>query len=350
MATTKIADVIVPEVFTPYTQQLTQEKSALIQAGVLTRDPSMDSNLAGGGLTFNAPSFNDLDNEDENVSTDNDGSNSTPSKIQTSLEVAVRLSRNKSWSSMDLASALAGADPMQAIASRVSEYWARRLQAAYVATMQGVFADNAAAPTGADKHAQNDMTLNVAGSAFSAGVTNFTAEAFLDAAVTMGDSMEQLTAIMVHSIVYNRMQKNNLIDFIPDATGQVNIPTFLGRRVIVDDGLPNPAGRGAAQTSSGVFHSWILGSNVARFGLGQAKVPTEVERKAAAGDGGGQDILHNRVEWALHPVGHAFVGTAAAGGPNNTATAGNLAHADSWRRVYGERKMIRVARLITRES
>ncbi len=166
----------------------------------------------------------------------------------------------------------------------------------------------------------------------------------------MGDSMEQLTAIMVHSIVYNRMQKNNLIDFIPDATGQVNIPTFLGRRVIVDDGLPNPAGRGAAQTSSGVFHSWILGSNVARFGLGQAKVPTEVERKAAAGDGGGQDILHNRVEWALHPVGHAFIGTAAAGGPNNTATAGNLAHADSWRRVYGERKMIRVARLITRES
>jgi hypothetical protein len=37
------------------------------------------------------------------------------------------------------------------------------------------------------------------------------------------------------------MQKNNLIDFIPDAEGHINIPTFLGRRVIVDDGMPNPS-------------------------------------------------------------------------------------------------------------
>lgn len=54
---TQIADVVVPEIFTPYVQQLTEEKVRLIQSGVAVRDPFMDTLLAGGGLTFNVPSF-----------------------------------------------------------------------------------------------------------------------------------------------------------------------------------------------------------------------------------------------------------------------------------------------------
>lgn len=349
---TKLVDVVVPEVFTPYVQQLTEQKSRLVQSGVLARDPAIDAMLAGGGLTFNTPSFKDLDNDEENVSSDDDADNAAPKKIGTGTEISVRLSRNNSWSSMDLAAALAGADPMSAIANRVAAYWTRRLQAAFVATIQGVFADNAAAPTGTE-HVQNDLTVNISGGAYVAGVTDFSAEAFLDAAVTMGDSMEDLTMVMVHSIVYNRMQKNNLIDFIPDSEGRAVIPTFLGRQVIVDDSLPNPAGSAAngSQTAAGIFHTWLFGAAATRLGVGTPKVPTEVDRKPAAGKGGGQDVLHNRVEWTIHPVGHAFaVAAPASGGPSNAATAGNLAHADSWRRVYAERKQIKIARLITRES
>ena len=75
-----------------------------------------------------------------------------------------------------------------------------------------------------------------------------------------------------------------------------------------------------------------------------------VERKEAAGLGGGQDILYDRVEWCLHPVGHAYIGTPPVGGPSNATTANNLANAGSWRRVFTERKQIKIARLITRES
>ena len=67
---TQISDVVVPEIFTPYTQQLTEEKSRLIQSGALIRDAALDALLAGGGLTFESPSFRDLDNEADNVSTD----------------------------------------------------------------------------------------------------------------------------------------------------------------------------------------------------------------------------------------------------------------------------------------
>ncbi len=339
---TKIADVIVPEVFTPYVQQLTEEKSRLVQSGAVSRDPAADLNLAGSGLTFNSPSFRDLDNDDDNVSTDDDASDSTPNKLGSSQEISVRLSRNQSWSSMDLTAALAGKDPMEAIASRVAMYWVRRLQAIYLATLVGVFADNDAAPTGGDTHDEDDMTVDISGGGFVEGVTNFTAEAFIDAAVTMGDSQDLLTAIMVHSVVKARMEKNNLIDFIPDARGEVEIPFFLGREVIVDDGMPNP--------STGIFHSYIVGSEHMRWGRGDPKVPTEVERSPAAGDGGGQDVLFNRIEWSMHPTGHQYKGTTPDGGPSNATTVNNLGHADSWSRVFPERKQIKIARLISRES
>lgn len=338
---TRIADVVVPEIFSPYVQQMTQEKSRLIRSGAITLDAQLNSALAGGGLTFNEPSFKDLDNDAENVSTDDPATDSTPNKIGTATEIQVRLSRNNSWSSMDLSGDLAGADPMQAIANRVSDYWTRRQQAAFVATLYGVFADNAAAPTGTE-HVQNDMTHDVSGAAFVDGVTNFSAESFIDATATMGDSMEDLTMVMVHSIVYARMLKNNLIDFVSDSVNgnAVRIPTFLGREVIVDDGVPR---------SSGVFNTWLFGRGALRGGMGSPKVPTEVDRKPAAGNGGGQDILFNRTEWIIHPVGHAYAGTPPNGGPSNASTTNNLAHADSWKRVFSERKQIRIARLITRE-
>lgn len=342
---TRLSDVVTPEIFTPYAQQLTQEKSRLIRSGALTADPVLSNELAGGGLTFNEPSFKDLDNDEENVSTDDPAVDSTPNKIGSATEIQVRLSRNNSWSSMDLTADLIGTDPMQAIANRVSDYWVRRQQAAFVATMNGVFADNAAAPAGTDTHTQNDMTHSLAalnGGAFSDGVTNFSAEAFIDATTTMGDSMEELTLVMMHSLVYAKALKNNLIDFIPDAVNPAAqaIPTFLGRTVVVDDGMPN---------AGGLFDTWLLGRGAVRWAAGSPKVPTEVDRKASAGNGGGQDVLHNRVEWIIAPAGYAYAGTPPKGGPSNAATANNLAHAASWSRVFSERKQIRIARLVTRE-
>lgn len=338
---TRIADVVVPARFTPYVQQITQEKSRLIQSGAIVMDEQLSANLAGGGLTFNEPSFKDLDNDAENVSTDDPTVQSTPKKIGTATEIQVRLSRNNSWSSMDLAAALAGPDPMDAIAQRVGYYWTRRLQAAFIATIRGVFADNDAAPTGGDTHSTADMTRTLAaanGGAFGDGVTNFNAKPFIDATLTMGDSMEELTLVMMHSIPYATAMKNNLITFRPASNNAdaISIPTYLGREVIVDDGVP---------FSGGLFETWLFGRGAVRMGMGSPKVPTETDRKPENGNGGGQEILYNRTEWTIHPVGHAYIGTTPAGGPANA----DLLNAASWRRVFPERKQVKIARLITRE-
>jgi hypothetical protein len=350
--TTRVSDVIVPEIFTPYTQNLTSEKSRLIQSGLISMSDLLNEKLAGGGLTFHMPAFKDLDNDSERTSTDTsvpfaDADASLPSgvarppnpqKIGTLQEIAVRINRNQSWSTSDLAAALAGADPLNAIASRVAAYWVRRLQVAFLAAWKGVIADNTSNDSG-------DYTNDVSGASFVDGVTNFSAAAFLDTTLTMGDSMEDLRAVMMHSVVYNRAQKNNLIDFVSDSVNgnAVSIPTFLGREVIVDDGMPR---------TGNVYETWMFGAGATQMGMGMPKVPTEVERKAGGGNGGGQDVLYNRVEWSIHPTGHSFVGSSIPeGGPSNTGTANSdLDEAASWNRVYPERKQIKFARLVTREA
>lgn len=339
--TVRISDVIVPSIFTNYVLALTAEKSALIQSGAAVLDTAINALLAGGGVTFNLPAWRDVENDADNVSSDDPATLSTPNKILTARDIAVRLSRNQSWSYMDLVGSLTGDDPAGAIAQRVSAYWVRRQQAAFVATMNGVFAMNAAAPSGSSTHTQNDMLRDIKGGSYVAGTTDFSASAFIDACLTMGDAMGDLTLVCMHSVVYAKAQKNNLIDFIPDSRGETNIPTFLGRRVIVDDGMP---------VTSGVYDTWLFGAGAVRLGQASPDVPTEIDRLPAAGNGSGQEILWNRTEWVIHPTGHAYVGTAANGGPSNAATANNLAAAGSWERRYPERKQIKIARLVTRES
>jgi hypothetical protein len=210
----QITDLVVPEIFTPYVQQLTEEKSRLIQSGATTVNPILSNFLSGGGLTVDVPSFKDLDNEEENIPTDDPADSiiasyqggtptdanrkdSVPKKTGTSTEIAVRISRNQSWSAADLAADLAGADPMGSIASRVAKYWALRFQAIFVATTNGIIKANVAANGG-------DFQNDVSGAAFADGVTNFSAEAFIDAAATMGDSSDDLSLMMTHSVVMAR--------------------------------------------------------------------------------------------------------------------------------------------------
>jgi hypothetical protein len=340
---TRIADLIVPQIFTPTVQNLTTQNSRLVQSGAVTVDGELSNLLDGGGLTFSQGGFRDLDDDEENISNDDPTDLSTPNKIGTLTEIQVRLSRNNSWSSMDLAADLTGVDPMNAIANRVGAYWARRLQAAFIAEITGIFADNALAPAGGDTHTQNDLTHSIseAGATpgdFEEGVTNIGGAPFISAFATMGDMMDELSLVMMHSVPFTRLLTDGLIVYgvNPRDPGSAQIPMYLGREVIVDDKVPN---------AGGVFQTFLFGRDAFRMGRGSPKVPTEVARVAAAGNGSGQEVLHSRVEWVIHPVGHAYIGVTPAGGPSNA----DLAAAASWRRVFPERKQIRIARLVTRE-
>lgn len=336
----RLQDVIVPAIFTPMVRRLAVEKSVFISSGAAVEDASLSAFLAGAGLTVNMPRGNVLDTSDvENVSSDDPTVFSTPNKFNEAVEIAVRLSRNNSWSDMDLVSALLGRDPMDGIANAVAAYWTARRERAFIAQLAGVLANNATATDA--YHVQNDMTRDVSSTAFSAGVTNFGGGAFIDAQLTMGDAMDTLTLMLMHPVVYATARKANMITFIQPSAVDPAVPTYQGARVIISDKMPAPA--------SGVFETWLLGAGAFLYGTASPKVPTEVIRVPAAGNGGGQETLHDRVEWAQHVVGTAYIGTPPNGGPSNASTTNNLAAASSWRRVATDRRYTKIARIITRE-
>lgn len=343
MTATRLSDLVVPSVFTPYVTERTKVKTDMITSGAVIDSAFLSGLLSGGGLTFNVPFFKDLADTAANVSSDDPTVFSTPLNITTGQIVAPRLSRNQSWSDMDLNEALAGADPLDKIIELVSGYWSRQLMAAFVATWTGVFADNAAAPGGSDTHTINDMTVDVSGVSYLPGTTDFSAEAFIDAQTTMGENDDDLSLVMMHPNVYAKAKKNNLIDFIPDSANPnaAAVPTFLGGRVIRTRQMP---------VTIGVYETWLFGRGSTAIGRGTPEVPTETIRVPSAGNGGGQETLHSRVEWMISPVGTSYVGTAANGGPSNATSSNNLGAAGSWSRRFAEREQVAAARLITRES
>jgi len=221
MAATKLADMIVPEVFTPYVIRKTAELSALVQSGIVASNPVLDQLIAGGGATLQMPVFNDLSGDDEVLGE----TAATVGKITTSKDVAAVLYRIKAWGATELAGCMSGADPMKAIGDLVAAYWARREQRILISTLEGAFsASNMSALT-------LDITGNVGASAISAN-------AVLDAKQLKGDAAGDLVAIAMHSAAFTKLQKDNVIAFIPASESKIAIPTYLGYRVIVDDGLP----------------------------------------------------------------------------------------------------------------
>lgn len=311
---TKIADVIVPEVFNPYVIQRSMELSELQASGIISNNPELDRLAQGGGKLINMPYWDDLSGADEVLS---DSDALSPKKIVAGQDVAALFLRGSAWSTNDLAHVMAGSDPMKAIGDLVAEYWVRRRQALLFSMLKGVFASAS----------MTDNVHDISAQAGAAAVLS--AETFLDAKHKLGDAAERLTAISMHSSAYTHLQKQNLIEFIPDAEGRVTIPTYLGRRVIVDDGHP---------VAAGVYTSYLFGAGAIGQGNGFHPVPTETDRDSLAGD----DILINRQAFVLHPRGVKFTNADVTG---STPSNADVEKAANWQRVY-EPKAIRIVKFV----
>jgi len=335
MATTRLSDIIDVKVFRDLPQVDGPEKTAFFDAGIVTRNGLLDDIASGPGKIVELPSWNDLDGSVEvNYSTDNPASSATPQKINQGSQIARKAFVNQGWQAADLASELAmGGTAMEAIRARTDRYFARQWQRRLVAACNGLLADNVAANSG-------DMVVNVAAEATGSQTadTRFNRDAFTEAAFTMGDAKSGLTAIAVHSAVHKQMVKNDDIVYIPDSQGQLTIPTYMGLRVIVDDGMTVTAGT----TSGFKYTSVLFGAGAFGYGVGSPEVPVEVDRGAAAGDGGGIETLWVRNTWLLHPFGFQQTGTPAGVSFTNT----ELQAATSWSRVL-DRKLIPMAFLVT---
>jgi len=228
MAKTKISDIIVPDVFNPYVVERTAELSALYQSGIISTNAELNRLASSGGTLINMPYWEDLSGEDEVLS---DSGALEVDKITAGQDVAALLTRGKAWSVNDLAKALSGDDPMKAIGDLVAAFWARRQQAILISILNGIFG-NTATDMDTNKHDISGESGNSGADAvISAGTT-------LDAIQKLGDAKNRLTAFSMHSAVENKLAKDDLIDYVKPSEGSPEVPYFLGKRVIVDDGCP----------------------------------------------------------------------------------------------------------------
>ena len=329
---TVISDIIVPEVFNPYVTERTAELSNFYMGGIITTGSDMDVLASQGGKLINMPFYKDLTGDDEVLS---DSSSLTAQAITTGQDIAALHMRGKAWGVNDLAKALSGDDPMMAIGDLVSEYWARRYQALLISSLTGVFADNVANDSG-------DMVADISG-ATNADVTadtKMSGDTFIDAQATFGDAIGMIKGIAMHSKVYNNLKKIDNISFEKESQGDLEIETYRGLRIIVNDNLPYTPAGGALGTDTAPFYtSYLFGDGAFALGQGGAPVPTETDRDSLAG----VDYLVNRSHFLLHPRGVKFASGSVAG---TTPTNAELALAANWDRVY-ERKNVRIASIVT---
>lgn len=321
MAIARIADVIQPEIFTSYVQQKSMEKSALIRSGVVQNDSEFDALASGPGLLVNMPFWNDLTGDSE-VMTD-DGA-LTPGKIGSNKDVARKQGRARSWGANGLSALLSGDDPMGAIADRVADYWVREDQKILLQQLQGVFASPSMAGHVHDTSAEaGDAAL-------------LTGASHVDASQKLGDSKDNLTAVMMHSAIEAYLVKRQLIVYeqtVNELNQPVSIPKFMNKTVIVDDAMPFTPG-------TLVGEMYLFGGGAFAYGNGSHKdiVATETARDAMASSG--EDYLINRKIFILHARGIKWTDTNVA---DVFPTNAELADGANYQLVY-DPKAIRVVK------
>lgn len=338
MALTQLTDVYIPAVYNSLTSVNSPELTAFFTSGVAVRNAALDNAFGQGGRTLDMPFWKDIDQTvEQNYSTDSPSDVATPQKVVTGVMQARIAQMNQAFSEADLAVELniGSAEALQHVKNRFGTYWTRRWQRRCIAVTLGVLNSNIANNSG-------DMVNNIALET-TVGVTTanmFSRAAFTGAAFTAGDHFDQFVAIAVHSVVYKRMVDNDDITFIIPSDGTLQIPTFLGKRVIVDDGMPVIAGT----TSGFKYVSVLFGTAFIGYGENTPPNPSWVRSEPLQGNGGGVELIGERKSIVIHPFGYTFTGNTITGG--FSPSDANLKLAANWTRIL-ERKLIPVAFLIT---
>ena len=290
MAVTKIADVIQPELFSQYVIDKTTEKSEIMYAGAVENNPDLNRLITGGGTVLTMPKWNDLSGKSQVLS---DQKAIDVKNITSKSELATLLIRANAWGAHELAGALAGDDPMKAIAERVADWWVRDEKSNIMSILKGIF--NITADS--SHNDLSDLVLDITGGSSTA----ISASAVLDAKQKLGDASDLLTMIYMHSATFTELQKQNVIQFIPVAESKIQIPTYLGYRVICDDSAPVDATGSKAK-----YTTYLLSRGCIQRGQGTpvTLTPVETDRDSL----GSTDILINRQAKVLHPKGISWVG------------------------------------------
>ena len=316
---TRISDLIIPEVVSEVASAVIVEKTAIVRSGVATGDYN-NVDIKAGGNFIKVPFWNELTGDDEVMV---EGKALTPDKITQEEDIGVICHRAKAWSSTELAKIISGSDPTKAVGEQLGTYWAKRYDIALISVLKGALPNTHILDISQDTEGQPPVSASI--------------EALIDAMGLLGDNANEFTTIIMHSKVYNDFLKSGLIQF-----GQTNlsnvilengeIPTILGRGVIVSDNVPVETY--TVGSSTFVKYTTYIAQNGAMYLGFQRDIITEIDRDILAKE----DVLSADVHFCPHLRGVKWATTVT--NPDNFT----LATASNWQKVYPD-KAIRVVAL-----
>ena len=328
----------IPELFLSYQQELNQNKSGFFRSGIITENAAISAEFAKGGRTITIPHFADLAGDSEILS---DTVGLTANVLGGNFQIGVRNLRGKSWQSSDLAAEMAGDDPMRAIAIRTGEYWVRDTQAVMISILNGIFGPADLSGALGATHAIGDV----------AAPTVINADSMIDAIALLGDAGQDLSAVAMDSTTYYKLVKDDLIipGTSPAATEaqidtrvsaeRAEFGTYLGRPVIVDDGLAPTGdrvdgGEDADGNDVDLHRVYFFAPGAMVYSEVLPKTPIESDRDVLRGI----EYLVNRKEYLLHPIGLSCEGTFAGNAPTNAeyATVG------TWTKSFSDNRNIKI--------
>jgi hypothetical protein len=319
------SDIIVPEIFSAYVDEAVTTRSTFLQSGVI--QPLEILNANEGGDYVNVPSWTaNLSGDAEVLS---DSTSLTPGKIGAEKQICPVLHRGRAWEVRTLAALAAGDDPMAAIGRKVADYISHQQQKDVFSILKGVFGPLTSNTTGALKALAIDS---------NATATTLSPGKVAEARAALGDQGEKLSVIAMHSKVYYDLVERRAIEYVSNAEargggtvastgiapviagnlanayGNVEVPTYMGLRVIVSDDVNN----NGTEYASYLFTPGALASGT------QMGLVTETDRDILALSDAMSVHWHN----LYHPLGVSYT----AGGVNPSRAT--LETVGNWTQVY----------------
>lgn len=296
------------EVFLGYTKDIPDlEKDKLFESGALVGDPDIVPALAEQtGANYITRHFRgNLSGEPVNYNGATDITASTDDTYEQGIPV---IGRAKGFKEKDFSYDItAGVDFMSNVARKVVRWWMHVNHAIILSTLKGVFAVSAFA---SHKKSVSAITATMGNDALQAA---------------LGDNKDAIVAYIMPSYVATQLENLQLLEYIKytdkaGITRNLNLGTWNGKVVLIDDGMPIVRDDTAKKTTYTVY---ALGLGAITYQDVGVKVPYEMSRNPATN--GGEEVLYTRERIAIAPYGFTWKKGTSITSPTNDelATAAN---------------------------
>ena len=216
---------------------------------------------------------------------------------------------------------------MAAIGNKIADYIANQRQKDLLSCLAGVFG-------AVDDNASSAFIGLTVDGASGDTPTVLGPRQIVEAKAILGDQGEKLAAIAMHPKVYYDLMERRAIDMIYDNTGapdtsadsgstapafgSVQVPTFMGLRVIVSADVQTTGTGSSTEYASYLFTQGAVGSGE------QLGLQTETDRDILAKS----DAMSIDLHYVYHPIGSKFSTSVANPTRAQLETVGN------WTKVY----------------